>query len=278
MVMGAGGMLGHDVMRVAEQAGHDALGLTREDLDITESAAVEEAVLSEQPEAIINCAAWTDVDGAESDLEGATAVNGGGAANVAAAADRIGSKVVFPSTDYVFDGTKERPYLESDEVNPLSAYGKSKLAGEIETAARNPRHFIVRASWLFGVNGKNFVDTMLDLGRTLDEVVVVKDQIGCPTYTGHLAEGLVRLVEWGDYGVYHMAGAGDCSWYEFAIEIFRQAGIECRVLSTTTDMLGRPAPRPAYSVLVTEREATIRLPDWHEGLAAFLADRTEAHA
>jgi dTDP-4-dehydrorhamnose reductase len=278
IVTGAGGMLGHDVTRVAEQAGHDVTALTREDLDITEAAAVEEAVLSEQPEAIVNCAAWTDVDGAESDLEGAIAVNGAGAANIAAAADRIGSKVVLPSTDYVFDGTKEQPYLESDEVNPLSAYGKSKLAGEVETTAHNPRHFIVRASWLFGVNGKNFVDTMLDLGRTLDEVVVVKDQIGCPTYTGHLAESLVRLVEWGDYGVYHMAGAGECSWYEFAIEIFRQAGIACRVLSTTTEMLGRPAPRPAYSVLATEREATIRLPDWQQGLAAFLAERTEAHA
>jgi dTDP-4-dehydrorhamnose reductase len=278
MVTGAAGMLGHDVTRVAEQAGHEVAALAREDLDITEAAAVEEAVLSEQPEAIVNCAAWTDVDGAESNLEDATAVNGAGAANLAAAADRIGSKVVLPSTDYVFDGTKEQPYLESDEVNPLSAYGKSKLAGEVETAAHNPRHFIVRASWLFGVNGKNFVDTMIDLGRTLDEVVVVKDQIGCPTYTGHLAEGLVRLVEWGDYGVYHMAGAGECSWYEFAIEIFRQAGIECRVLSTTTDMLGRPAPRPGYSVLMTEREATIRLPDWQQGLAAFLAERTEAHA
>jgi dTDP-4-dehydrorhamnose reductase len=278
IVTGAGGMLGHDVTRVAEQAGHDVTALTREDLDITEAGAVGEAVLSEQPEAIVNCAAWTDVDGAESDLEGAIAVNGAGAANIAAAADRIGSKVVLPSTDYVFDGTKEQPYLESDEVNPLSAYGKSKLAGEVETTAHNPRHFIVRASWLFGVNGKNFVDTMLDLGRTLDEVVVVKDQIGCPTYTGHLAESLVRLVEWGDYGVYHMAGAGECSWYEFAIEIFRQAGIVCRVLSTTTEMLGRPAPRPAYSVLATEREATIRLPDWQQGLAAFLAERTEAHA
>jgi dTDP-4-dehydrorhamnose reductase len=278
MVTGAGGMLGHDVTRVAEQAGHDVTALTREELDITEAPAVEETVLSEQPEAIVNCAAWTDVDGAESNLEDATAVNGAGAANMAAAADRIGSKVVFPSTDYVFDGTQEQPYFESDEVNPLSAYGKSKLAGEVETAARNPRHFIVRASWLFGVNGKNFVDTMLDLGRNLDEVVVVKDQIGCPTYTGHLAEGIVRLVEWGDYGVYHMAGAGECSWYEFAIEIFRQSGIECRVLSTTTDMLGRPAPRPAYSVLATEREMTIHLPDWREGLAAFLAERTEARA
>jgi dTDP-4-dehydrorhamnose reductase len=278
MVMGAGGMLGHDVTRVAEQAGHEVTQLAREDLDVTDGQAVEEAVLSAQPEAIVNCAAWTDVDGAESDLDGATAVNGAGAANVAQAGDRIGAKVVYPSTDYVFDGAKGQPYVESDEVNPLSGYGKSKLAGEVETAAHNPRHFIVRASWLFGVNGKNFVDTMLDLGGRLDEVVVVKDQVGCPTYTGHLANGLVRLVEWDDYGVYHMAGAGECSWYEFAAEIFRQAGMECRVLSTTTDMLARPAPRPTYSVLMTERETTIRLPDWHEGLAAFLTERAEAHA
>jgi dTDP-4-dehydrorhamnose reductase len=278
MVTGAAGMLGHDVVRIAEQAGHEIVAFAREDLDITESVAVEGAVLAEQPEAIVNCGAWTDVDGAEADLEGATAVNGAGAANVAAAADRIGSKVVFPSTDYVFDGTKGEPYVEADEVNPLSAYGKSKLAGERETAANNSRHFIVRASWLFGVNGKNFVATMLELGRTLDEVVVVKDQVGCPTYTGHLAEGLVRLIEWNDYGVYHMAGAGECSWYEFAIEIFHQAGLECRVLSTTTDELGRPAPRPAYSVLGTERATTIHLPDWREGLAAFLAERTEAPA
>ena len=138
--------------------------------------------------------------------------------------------------------------------SPISAYGKSKLVGEGETAANNPRHFIVRSSWLFGVNGRNFVDTMLGLGRTLEEVVVVKDQIGCPTYTGHLAEGLVRLLDWEDFGIYHMAGGGECSWYEFAVEIFEQAGVECRVLSQTSDMLDRPAPRPAYSVLVSERE------------------------
>ena len=271
-------MLGHDVARVAELGGHEVVRLAHEDLDITDAYAVEDAVLEEEPEALINCAAWTDVDGAESDLDGATALNGGGAANIAAATDRIRCKVVYPSSDYVFDGTGGEPYVEPDETNPLSAYGKSKLAGEVETAAGNPRHFIVRASWLFGVNGKNFVDTMMNLGRELDEVVVVKDQVGCPTYTGHLAEGLVRLIEWDGYGVYHMAGAGECSWYEFAVEIFSQAGIECRVMASTTDMLDRPAPRPAYSVLVSEREPGIYLPDWREGLAAFLAERAEAPA
>jgi dTDP-4-dehydrorhamnose reductase len=278
MVTGAGGMLGHDVTRAAEQAGHEVVALTREELDITDATAVEDAVIAERPEVLINCAAWTNVDGAESDLEGALRVNEQGARNLAAATSMTDTKIVFPSTDYVFDGGKGMPYVESDPTGPMSAYGKAKLAGEVETARQNVRHFIVRASWLFGVHGKNFVDTMLNLGRSLDEVVVVKDQVGCPTYTGHLAEGLLRLVEWDAFGIYHMAGAGECSWYDFAIEIFRQADVDCRVMSTTTDMLDRPAPRPEYSVLASEHEPAIVLPDWQEGLAAFLAERAETPA
>jgi len=278
LVTGAGGMLGRDLVPMAEEAGHDVIGLAHDELDITQPAAVESAVRAEQPDAVINSAAWTDVDGAEDDLEGALAVNEAGAANVAAAAAEVRAKVIFPSTDYVFDGTKNKPWLESDETNPLGAYGRSKLAGEIATAEHNPRHFIVRSSWLFGVAGKNFVDTMLGLGRDHDEVVVVKDQVGCPTYTGHLAAGLVRLLEWDSYGVHHMAADGQCSWYEFTIEIFAQAAVECRVLSQTSDMLNRKAPRPAYSVLGTERDPSIYLPHWKEGLAAFLAKRAEAWA
>jgi dTDP-4-dehydrorhamnose reductase len=278
MVTGAGGMLGQDVVRVAEQSGHDVVALSRQELDVVDADAVDLAMADHRPEAVVHCAAWTDVDGAEAHLEEATAVNGAGAGNIAAACAAVEAKVVLPSSDYVFDGSKGAPYVESDQTRPLSAYGKSKLAGEIETAAANPRHFIVRSSWLFGLHGKNFVDTMLGLGRTLDEVVVVTDQIGCPTYTGHLAEGLVRLADWDEFGIYHMAGSGECSWYEFAVEIFRQAGIDCRVMSTTSDMLERPAPRPAYSVLVTEREPAIELPTWEEGLAAFLAERAEAPA
>jgi dTDP-4-dehydrorhamnose reductase len=278
LITGAAGMLGRDVTRVAEHSGHDVVAFGHEDLDITDVQAVDRALAGERPEAVVNCAAWTDVDGAESDLAGPSRINGDGARNLAAATAAIGAKIVFPSSDYVFDGEKGEPYLESDPVNPISAYGKSKLAGEGETAANNPRHFIIRSSWLFGINGKNFVDTMLNLGRTLDEVVVVKDQVGCPTYTGHLAEGLVRLIEWDDFGIFHMAGEGQCSWYEFAAEIFEQASIDCRVLSQTSDMLERPAPRPAFSVLRSEREPTIHLPDWREGLAAFLAERAEAPA
>ena len=190
----------------------------------------------------------------------------------------MGAGVVYPSTDYVFDGSKEAGYVESDRVGPLSAYGMSKLAGERETAAANERHWIVRSSWLFGVNGRNFVETMLGLAQDREEVIVVRDQIGCPTYTGHLAAGLMRLLDSEDYGVHHMAGAGRCSWYDFAVEIFSQAGLDCRVLSMTSDMLDRPAPRPAYSVLVSEREHPVLLPDWHEGLADYLAERAEVSA
>jgi dTDP-4-dehydrorhamnose reductase len=205
-------------------------------------------------------------------------VNATGADHVASVSAELGCKLVFPSTDYVFDGQKNEPYLESDETRPLSVYGQTKLAGEAATANGTPHHFIVRSSWLFGTAGRNFVETMLTFGHDHEEVVVVKDQIGCPTYTGHLAEGIIRLLEWDAYGVHHVAGDGECSWYEFAVEIFDQASIDCRVMSATSDMLDRKAPRPAYSVLRTEREPAIRLPDWRDGLAAFLAERAEAPA
>jgi dTDP-4-dehydrorhamnose reductase len=278
LIPGGAGMLGRDVARAAEAVGHEPIPLGHEELDITDAEAVERAFIHSNPGAAINCAAWTDVDGAESHLEEATVVNGRGAGNVAAAAAALRIPVVQPSTDYVFDGSKPDGYVESDEVGPLSAYGRSKLAGEHETASANPKHFIVRASWLFGVNGRNFVDTMLGLATSQEEVLVVRDQVGCPTYTGHLAMGLVRLLDRGDYGIHHMAGGGECSWYEFAVEIFRQVKLDVKVLSATSDMLDRPAPRPAFSVLVSEREHPILLPDWQEGLSAFLAERAEAPA
>jgi dTDP-4-dehydrorhamnose reductase len=271
-------MLGRDVTRAAAAVNHEPIPLGHDELDIGDREAVERAVIEKNPGAIVNCAAWTDVDGAESHFEEAIAANATGAGVVAAAAAALNVPVIYPSSDYVFEGTNAEGYVESDETGPLSAYGKSKLAGEQETAASNPRHFIVRASWLFGVNGRNFVDTMLGLADTQDEVVVVRDQVGCPTYTGHLAAGLVRLLDGEDYGIHHMAGGGRCSWYEFAVEIFSQAGVDCRVLSATSEMLDRPAPRPAFSVLDTEREHPVLLPDWHDGLRDYLAERAEVNA
>lgn len=270
-------MLGRDVLAAAERAGHDVVGLARADLDVTHTAAVERAFADERPDAVVNCAAYTDVDGAEADEPAATELNGRAAGTVAGAAAAIGASVLQPSTDYVFDGSKRTPYVESDATAPRSAYGRSKLAGEHAVSAATDRHFVVRTSWLFGVAGKNFVDTMLGLGRDRDELKVVDDQVGRPTYTGHLARGLVELAEGDAYGVHHLAGGGEeCSWFEFATEIFRQAELDVRTVPCTTDEFPRPAPRPAYSVLGSERADAIRLPDWREGLAAYLAEREPA--
>jgi dTDP-4-dehydrorhamnose reductase len=215
---------------------------------------------------VLHAAAWTDVDGAESDPERARLVNVEGTRNVAA----LGAPVVYYSTDYVFDGTKREPYVESDEPNPLSVYGRTKLEGEREVR----EGWIVRSSWLYGWKGRNFVKTMLELGRERDEVSVVSDQVGSPTYVGHLA-GATRDLLALPQGAWHLAAEGDCSWAEFARAIFEEAGLDCRVREITTEELGRPAPRPAYSVLRSEKDAP-RLPHWREGLRACLERLGEA--
>ena len=262
VVTGAAGMLGQDVVSAA---GDGVVALSRADLDVTDAGAAREAL--DGADVVINCAAWTDVDGAEEHAQEALAVNREGARNVAAAARRV----VYVSTDYVFDGAKRAPYVESDPTAPLQSYGRSKLAGELATAEANPRHFIVRSSWLFGAGGGNFVETMLRLGRERDELRVVDDQVGCPTFTGHLAEAIVALARTEDYGIHHLAGAGACSWYQFAREIFDRSGVECQVEPCTTDEYPLPARRPAWSVLGSERGRS--LPPWQEGLDAYLGVR-----
>jgi dTDP-4-dehydrorhamnose reductase len=180
---------------------------------------------------------------------------------------------VHPSSDYVFDGTATDPYLESSATGPLSAYGRSKLAGERAVAQAAPRTAIVRSSWLFGAGGKNFVDTMLRLAGERDEVTVVDDQVGCPTFTGHLATALVEVAERGLTGTMHVAGAGQCSWYDLAVAAFEASGADCEVRRGRTADLGRPAPRPAFSVLRSERDDAPVLPDWREGLREYLHAR-----
>jgi dTDP-4-dehydrorhamnose reductase len=273
LVTGAAGMLGGDVVSACVERRHEVVPLVRAELDITDPQAVDRALAHHHPDAVLNCAAWSDVDGAEDDERGAMRVNDEGAAVLASAAESVGAKIVYPSSDYVFDGSRRRPYLESDMPSPLSAYGRSKQAGETSVAVANPRHFIVRSSWLFGLGGRNFVETMLRLGSEQSEVLVVSDQVGRPTYTRHLAEALVALAEGKSFGIHHITGGGSCSWYEFAQEIFDQAGVESRVMSATTDMLARRASRPAYSVLGSERRGAIELPHWRMGLAAYLAER-----
>jgi dTDP-4-dehydrorhamnose reductase len=258
-------MLGRDVMAAAD----DAVGFTRGDLDVTDAPAVDHAFRKVRPDAVVNCAAYTDVDRAESDEATATEVNGDGAGNVALAAAAVGAFVVQPSTDYVFDGEKREPYIETDPTGPRTAYGRSKLAGEWTVAEANPRHAIVRTSWLFGLHGKNFVDTMLRLDGP---VKVVDDQVGCPTYTAHLAEALVDLAGGRLTGVVHVAGAGQCSWYEFAQEIFARAERDVEVQPCATEEFPRPAPRPKYSVLRSSLPDAPALPGWRDGLEAYLME------
>jgi dTDP-4-dehydrorhamnose reductase len=277
LVTGAGGMLGQDVVRAAQADGDEVIALTRGDLDVTDERAVAAAMSDEHVDAVINCAAWTDVDGAESDPDGADEVNAVGADNVANAAAHVGARLVHLSTDYVFDGDRssdEPAYVESDVPGPRSVYGASKLAGEEAVVAAGGSHAIVRSAWLFGVGGRNFVATMLALGEERGEVTVVDDQIGCPTATAHLAPALLALARDEDaQGIFHVAGAGRCSWHELAVEAFRQAGIACRVLPCATAEMPRPAPRPAFSALASERDDAPLLPPWQEGLTTYLAQR-----
>jgi dTDP-4-dehydrorhamnose reductase len=274
LVTGGAGMLGQAVATAATRLGHEVVALSRAELDVTDADHVRRVIAAAEPRAIVNCAAWTDVDAAETAEATATAVNGAGAGNVARAAAETGARVVHISTDYVFDGTKTTPWVESDPAGPIDAYGRSKLVGEQEVAAASGEHAIVRTAWLFGAGGRNFVDTMLALGDERDEVSVVTDQVGSPTWTGHLAEAVIELAERrGDVGVFHAAGAGACSWYELAVEVFDRAGVRCRVLPTTAERFARAARRPAYSVLATERDAAPILPPWQQGVAAYLTDK-----
>ena len=256
LVTGAGGQLGAALCE--EFADVPAVGLTRAEWDVTmpPPAGLPEVDL------VLHAAAWTDVDGAEAEPWDAAATNVGGTQQVAQFAEEGGASLLVFSTDYVFDGRKEQPYVESDAPNPLSAYGRTKLQAE---AAAGDDAWIVRTSWLFGWTGTNFVRTMLQLGKERDEVAVVDDQRGSPTYVGHLAPAVRELLD-RPRGLWHLAAEGDCTWAEFAEAIFEEAGIDCRLRRVTTGELGRPAPRPAYSVLRSERRGAPQLPGWREGL------------
>lgn len=258
LITGAGGQLGHALAR--SFGSDEVLALGRDGWDVRYPA----PTLPWTPNLVLHAAAWTNVDGAEDDPGGANEANVAGTAHVAA----LGTPLVAFSSDYVFDGKKESPYVESDTPAPLSAYGRSKLDGE---AAAGDRAWVVRSSWLFGETGHNFVRTMLRLGTERDEVAVVDDQRGCPTYVGHLAEATHELVERGAaFGIWHLAAAGDCTWADLAEAIFADAGLDCRVRRITTAEFGARAPRPALSVLRSEKGAP-QLPHWRDGLRACLA-------
>lgn len=280
LITGAAGMLAHDVRRVAQRAGHELVLVDLPELNITDAEAVNAFFASERPEASINCAAWTDVDGAETKQAQAHAVNADGAGNLARAAAGINTPLLHISTDYVFDGAapldgdgRPRPYLESDPTAPRSVYGSTKLEGERQVLAASREHCVVRTAWLYGVDGPNFVATMLRLADARDVVQVVDDQVGSPTWSGHLAPAVVGLLERQVSGLVHLTGAGWVSWNGFAREIFRQAEVDCRVEPASSEQMARPAPRPAWSALESEREDILPMPPWQDGLAGYLAAR-----
>jgi dTDP-4-dehydrorhamnose reductase len=280
LITGAGGQLGADITRTFDRSGADLLALTREELDITHEPAVSGAVTEFGPETIVNCAAWTDVDACEEDPERAHLVNAIGPWWLARAASRTGAALVHFSTDYVFgaEGTtvpSARGFTEFDPVAPINAYGRSKAASESLVRQALPQHYIIRTSWLAGVDGGNFVKTMLRLGQTEDQVEVVNDQVGSPTFTNDLAVAVRELVCSGRFGTYNRTNAGTCTWFDLAQEIFRVAGIETDLTPIDTDSWQHGAPRPRYSVLSNTHAIAAGfsvLPGWRTSLEALLAD------
>lgn len=276
LVTGASGQLGRElVMLYGERKDCIVYGFDRTQLDITDQEHTTRVIRELHPDAVIHAAAYTAVDQAETDEVRAYQVNAIGTRNVAVAAEAVGAKICYISTDYVFDGTATVPYREYDRANPLSVYGKSKMAGENLVQTLCSRYFIVRTSWVYGIHGKNFVKTMLNLAETKKQLQVVNDQQGSPTYTKDLASFVAELIMTECYGTYHATNSGSCTWFEFASAIFEYCGISIQVDPCTTEQFPRPAPRPKYSVL---EHMAIRangfddLRDWREGLREFLHD------
>ncbi|CCQ94413.1 Spore coat polysaccharide biosynthesis protein spsK [[Clostridium] ultunense Esp] len=249
LVTGAGGQLGQDLIVFLKMRGYKVFSYTHEKLEITNQMQVKQEIKEIRPDIVFHSAAYTKVDQAEEEMDLAFAVNGWGTRNVAVASEEVGAKLVYISTDYVFDGEKGKPYLEYDRTAPLNVYGASKEMGEQMVRDFHSRFFIVRTSWVYGAYGANFVKTMLRLGKEQLAVRVVNDQIGSPTYTVDLAEALLHLIETEKYGIYHLSNSGACSWYEFAKAIFEEVGMQVTVEPIPTEAFPRPAKRPKYSVL-----------------------------
>lgn len=252
LITGSNGMLGHDLENVLKDK-HELILTTSKTLDITDKDKTMEIIKENNPDIVINSAAYTDVDGCETNQDLAYAVNGQGVKNLALACRQIDCPLVHVSTDYVFDGTARDPIPEDGEIGPISVYGKSKLMGEQAIEEILDKYFIVRTAWLYGINGKNFPKTMLELAENHPEITVVYDEVGTPTYTPDLAYGISELIETDFYGIYHLTNSGSCSWCEFAMYIFEIAGRDVNVVPVTASEFSRPAPRPSYSVLMNKK-------------------------
>lgn len=275
LVTGVKGQLGHDVMNELAKRGHTGIGVDIEEMDITDPKACSAVIKAADVETVVHCAAYTAVDAAEDNVELCRKVNAAGVENIAKVCKDLNLKMMYISTDYVFDGEGTRPWEPDDERHPLNVYGQTKCEGEIAVEQNVEKFFIVRIAWVFGINGKNFIKTMLNLGKTHDTVNVVEDQIGSPTYTYDLARLLVDMIETEKYGRYHATNEGLCTWYEFAQEIFKQAGMNVKVLPVSSEEFPSKAKRPHNSRMnkdKLEENGFERLPAWQDALSRYLKE------
>lgn len=275
LVTGVKGQLGHDVVNELEKRNHEAVGVDIEEMDITDESSVQHVITAADVDAVIHCAAYTAVDAAEDNIETCRRVNAAGTENIARTCKELDIKMMYISTDYVFNGQGVRPWEPDDEREPLNVYGQTKYEGELALEQNLDKYFIVRIAWVFGVNGKNFIKTMLNLGKTRDTVTVVDDQIGSPTYTYDLARLLADMIESSRYGRYHATNAGLCSWYEFACEIFKQAGISVHVVPVDSSAYPAKAKRPMNSRMNQDKlreSGFVPLPPWQDALRRYLQE------
>lgn len=275
LVTGVKGQLGYDVVNELEKRGHEAVGVDIQEMDITDAESVKSVIGEAAPDAVIHCAAYTAVDAAEDNVDICRKVNADGTQYIANMCKTLDIPMIYISTDYVFDGQGERPWLPDDDRAPLNVYGQTKYEGELAVQNTLDKYFIVRIAWVFGVNGKNFIKTMLNLGKTRDKLTVVNDQFGSPTYTYDLARLLVDMIQTDKYGIYHATNEGICTWYEFACEIFRQAGLKVEVSPVTADQYLAKAKRPSNSRMSKEKldeNGFERLPSWQDALGRYLKE------
>ena len=275
LVTGTKGQLGYDVVNELEKRGHTAVAVDIEEMDITDAVSVERVITEAEVEAVIHCAAYTAVDAAEDNVEICRRVNAEGTENIAKVCKKLDLKMIYISTDYVFDGEGERPWEPDDERHPLNVYGQTKYEGELAVEKYLEKYFIVRIAWVFGVNGKNFIKTMLNLGKTHDHLTVVNDQTGSPTYTYDLARLLVDMIQTDKYGRYHATNEGICTWYEFACEIFKQAGMNVSVAPVSSDEYPAKAKRPSNSRMDKSKltaNGFTPLPTWQDALNRYLKE------
>ena len=275
LVTGVKGQLGYDVMNELAGRGHEGIGVDIQEMDITDAASVEKVITEAAPDAVIHCAAYTAVDAAEDNVDLCRRVNAGGTENIARVCKALNCKMMYISTDYVFNGQGERPWEPDDEREPLNVYGQTKYEGELAIEEHVKKFFTVRIAWVFGVNGKNFIKTMLNLGKTHDHLTVVNDQTGSPTYTYDLARLLVDMIQTDKYGRYHATNEGICTWYEFACEIFKQAGMNVSVAPVSSDEYPAKAKRPSNSRMDKSKltaNGFTPLPTWQDALSRYLKE------